>query len=76
MKIELSREDVEIILKKYFDMDALLLRSDGSAIIDTTLEKIINDNPKYYDPNDDSGLILNSPKWGMTKLTDKLVTKK
>jgi len=71
MKIELSREDVEIILKKYFDMDALLLRSDGSAIIDTTLEKIINDKSKYS-----GGLILNSPNWGMPKLMDKLVTKK
>ena len=43
MKIELSREDVETIIKKYLNMDAVLLNENGSAIIDTTLEKLLND---------------------------------
>jgi len=55
MRIELTKQDVESILKKYLNMDAVLLKNNGSAIIDTTLEKIIsNENREiieYMDPD-------------------------
>jgi len=58
MRIELSRDDVEEILKKYMSMDTVVLNEDGTATVDTTLEKLVSDktpqeelfNPIYFNP--------------------------
>jgi hypothetical protein len=42
MKIILSKEDIEAVVKKYFEMEAVAWADDGTIIIDTTLEKIMN----------------------------------
>ena len=48
MRIELSRDDVEIILRKYMEMDTVVLNKNGSATVDTTLEKIVSDKVEQY----------------------------
>jgi hypothetical protein len=43
MKIILSKDDIEELVKKYYDMESVGWNEDGSMTIDTTLEKITND---------------------------------
>lgn len=43
MKIILSKEDIEALVKKYYDMEAIAWNEDGTITIDTTLERIVNE---------------------------------
>ena len=43
MKVTLSKEDIETIIKEYFDMESVAWQDDGTIILDTTLEKITNE---------------------------------
>lgn len=43
MKIILSKDDIEGIIKKYYDMEALAWNDDGTITMDTTLERIMNE---------------------------------
>ena len=63
MRIELTRSDVETILKKYMDMDTIVLNDDGSATLDTTLEKIVSNTKSYtaFDPETNQIYIEGTP---------------
>ena len=43
MKIILSKEDIEGIVKEYYGMESVAFQKDGTIVIDTTLEKITNE---------------------------------
>jgi len=43
MKVILSKEDIENLVKEYFDMESVAFQKDGTIVIDTTLEKITNE---------------------------------
>ena len=78
MRIELSRDDVETILKKYMSMQTVVLNKDGSATVDTTLEKIVSE-PSEERYNELSYLLSES-SFGkeneFKKFLDKINTRK
>ena len=43
MKIILSKDDIENIIKEYYNMEAVATQKDGTILIDTTLERITNE---------------------------------
>lgn len=43
LKIILSKDDIQALVKKYYDMDAAEWNDDGTITIDTTLERIVNE---------------------------------
>ena len=43
MKVILSKDDIESLVKEYFDMESVSFQDDGTIIIDSTLEKITNE---------------------------------
>jgi len=47
MKIILSKDDLEEIIKKLFDIEAVGWNDDGTLTIDTVLEKLVNDKSKF-----------------------------
>jgi hypothetical protein len=59
MKIILSKEDIEEIIKKIFDIEAIGWNEDGSLTIDTVLEKLVNDKSKFN--TDDLRRMLGRP---------------
>jgi len=50
MRIELSRDDVEKILRNYLGMDTVVLNDDGSATFDTVLEKLVGEKQEPIKP--------------------------
>ena len=59
MKIILSKDDIEEIIKKLFDIEAIGWNADGTLTIDTVLEKLINDKSKFN--TDDLRRMLGRP---------------
>lgn len=59
MKIILSKDDIEEIIKKLFDIEAIGWNNDGTLIIDTVLEKLVNDKSKFN--TDDLRRMLGRP---------------
>jgi len=47
MQIILSKDDIEEIIKKVFDIEAMGWNDDGTITIDTVLEKLVNDKSKF-----------------------------
>jgi hypothetical protein len=47
MQIILSKDDIEEIIKKVFDIEAMGWNKDGTITIDTVLEKLVNDKSKF-----------------------------
>jgi len=47
MQIILSKDDIEEIIKKVFDIEAMGWNDDGSITIDTVLEKLVNEKSKF-----------------------------
>jgi len=43
MQVILSKEDIETIIKEHFDMESVTWKKDGTIVIDSTLEKITNE---------------------------------
>jgi len=56
MKVILSKEDIEMIIKEYFDMESVAWQKDGTIVIDTTLEKITNEKNTLDKFNDKLGI--------------------
>jgi hypothetical protein len=47
MKIILSKDDIEEIIKNVFNIEAMGWNKDGTITIDTVLEKIVNDKSNF-----------------------------
>ena len=56
MKVTLSKEDIETIIKEYFGMDSVAWQKDGTIVLDTTLEKITNEKNNLEKFNDKLGI--------------------
>jgi len=62
MKVTLSKEDIETIIKEYFDMESVAWQKDGTIILDTTLEKITNEKNKLGIFNEKLGITKKNPQ--------------
>ena len=43
MKVILTKDDIESIIKEYFNMESVATQKDGTIVMDTTLERITNE---------------------------------
>jgi acid phosphatase family membrane protein YuiD len=47
VKIILSKEDIETIIKNIFDIEAMCWNDDGTLTLDTILDKLVNEKSKF-----------------------------
>jgi hypothetical protein len=43
LKVILSKDDIQVIVKQYYNMDAAEWNDDGTITLDSTLERIVNE---------------------------------
>jgi len=68
MQIILSKDDIEKILQKKFNMVAGDWKEDGTYVFDTVLEKLVNED---FDDTSISKILLTPPTPSLPPRTDK-----